>query len=237
MPHDPLPAWHRAACWLALAAALGASTAAAQTEPPRADPPFYGGFVAGFAGSLLFPDGPFRQEVGAGHGGGRAFAAFQATPELAVGLDLSGYTLGSREETVRLGSGLDVGVTTTTDVFRFGLFGRYGPRLGPVHVYGEAVVGANVVSTRSRVGRSSNENPGETQKESLAPAAGAGIGVEFELTDLPVAVHARASYVRGGSADYLAYDEGAQAFTPRSSGTSASSISVGLTYNFFRSTQ
>ena len=223
----------RAACWLA----LGASAAAAQTEPAQTDPPFYGGFVAGFAGSLLFPHGGFKQEVGSGHGGGRAFIGLQASPELAFGLDLSGYTLGGQEEIVRLESGLDVEVATTTDVARLGLFGRYGPRLGRLYVYAEAVVGAGVVSTRSRVGRSSNENPGETQKESLAPAAGGGIGVEFEFKEFPVAVHARASHVRGGAANYLAYDEEAQAFTSRSSGTTASSLSLGLTYNFFRATQ
>ena len=231
-----LTASRRAACGLVLAA-LGAPAASAQTEPAPADPAFHGGFVAGFAGSLLFPHGGFRQEVGSGHGGGRAFVGLQASPGLAFGLDLSGHTLGEREEVVRLESGLNLEVATTTDVVRLGLFARYGPRVGRAYVYVEGVVGAGVVSTRSRVGRSSNENPGETQKESLAPAAGGGVGVEFELRPLPVAVHARALHVRGGAADYLFYDEEAQAFTSRSSGTTASSVSLGLTYNFFRSTQ
>ena len=223
-----------------LAALLLAAPALAQSASDTLDaPPRFVGranvIVAGLGGSLLLPEAGFGREIGGRHGGGRAFFGAQATPRLAFGLDVASYRVSAHEETVTLPSGPQLEVETSTDVARIGVFGRYGPRVGPIHAYGEALVGITVVMTQTALaGRSEADAPAETQRTDAAPSAGLGAGAEYEFRELPVAVHVRAQYVRGGTARFLIFDPEAGAFTERTSGTSAGSLTVGLTYNFFR---
>lgn len=219
-----------AGLWVVSASDGGAQDAGAPPDSSRRGE----GLVFALSGSLLVAPGELGETTGALHGGARGFAGFQATPRLA--LDLSAHVPDRHEETIRLSSGLDAGVKTTSDIGRIALLGRYGPRFGTVHTYGEALVGTNVLSTRSSSGSSSQDNLGETQKESIVPAAGIGVGIEVGLGELPLAVHARASHVFGGNAEYLIYDEAEKIYVERSSSTTTSSFSIGLTYNFFQVT-
>lgn len=197
------------------------------------------GFIAASSGSLPLAPGALGETTGTLHGGGGGFVGLQATPRLALTIDISVWSLDRREETVQLPSGLDVGINTTTDIVRVAVLSRYGPRFGAVHVYGEALAGINVISTQSSIEGRSQDTGGETQKQSAAPAAGMGLGIEVGLgkvtpLGLPIALHARGRYVFGGNAEYFAYDDTEGVYFERSSRTTTASFSIGLTLNFFR---
>lgn len=192
------------------------------------------GIIVGLFSALVEAGDDLDEETsvpGLGKWGG--FVGLQTTPRTAVGLSVSILALQRREETVQLESGRTVDLTTATDIYPVALFGRYGPRWGLVHPYTEAVVGINVIATRTKLSDDFPGPPGPDDERSVAPAAGGGLGVGLRLADWlggAVGFYAAAHRVFGGRADYTLFDPIQERYTERSSGTTMSSVSVGLTF-------
>lgn len=152
---------------------------------------------------------------------------------MSVGLGIMGSNMGGTS-TVAGRSGEASAVERTLGMTRVSAFGQFGPYVGPVRPYGEVILGVNVLS-------SSVDGPeGEDEMNTVAAAAGIGVGVEVglpatveEALALPsTAVRIEGRHVFGGPAEYHVYDRATATLSTRSANTTVSSFSVGLTANF-----
>jgi hypothetical protein len=190
----------------------------------------------GLRGGLVKMQGRFRKTVGPSHGGLEGFVALRSASGFAAGIRLGGTQLQKRSETANLDSGINVNLKTTTDLIRLGLFGQYGPRFGPVRPYAEGLLGIHMLNTNTKIPDNSNRSDDtKTHKESVAPAAGIAVGIEIGLFDVQggsVGLRLEGRHTYGGTAEYLFYSEEAGEFVERSSSTTTSELSVGLTSNY-----
>lgn len=195
-----------------------------------------GRWVLGLRGGLMEMQGRFRETVGPSHGGFEGFIALRSASGFATGIRLGGTQLQKRSETANLDSGIDVDLNTTTDLVRLGLFGQYGPRLGLVRPYAEGLLGIHLLNTNTKIPDDSNRSDDtKTHKESVAPAAGVAVGIEIGLYDVPgrsVGLLLEGRHTYGGTAEYLFYSKEAGKFVERSSSTTTSELSVGVTVNY-----
>jgi hypothetical protein len=180
--------------------------------------------------------GPFRQTVGPSHGGFQGSVALRTASGFAVGIQLGGSQLQKRTETANLDSGLNVNLKTTTSLTRLGLFSQYGPLFGPVRPYAEGLLGVHLATTRTKIPDNSNQTDDtKTHEESVAPAAGLAVGLEIEVwtfTSRSVALRLEGRHTYGGTVEYLYYSSDAGEFVKRSSGSTTSEVSVGVTFNY-----
>lgn len=208
----------------------------AQPAPDTTNVTQQGRIFLAFHVGVMQMHGQFAQSLGAQHGGFQATLGVQAPSGLAYGIQFSGAELQKRSETANLRSGLDVDLETTTSIARFGLFGQYGPRFHIFRPYTEGLLGVHVLKTDTKIPDESNGAQGnqtgnrKTHKASVAPAAGVAVGVEIDLEGIlghsvGLRIEGRRTY--GDTVDYLFYD--GEEFVGRSSGTSSSTLSVGLT--------
>ncbi len=239
---NPPRAMRRSLRLVILLLAFGSAIAVSSKARPAPDTTkgIHGGRAfLGFHGGLMQMQGQFANTLGAQHGGFQATFGLQAPSGLAVGLQLFGGELQKRSETAHLDSGLDVDLKTTTSLTRVGLFGQYGPRVHAFRPYAEGLLGVHVVSTDTKIPDDSDgaedhqTDNRKTHNESVAPAAGGAVGMEIDLEgavgySVGLRVEGRRTY--GGSVDYLFYDGGE--FVERSSRTSTSTLSVGLTMSY-----
>lgn len=179
--------------------------------------------------------GGFRQTVGPQHGIFRASLGLRFPSGFTGGLHLATSRLQQRTETATLDSGLDVDLKTTTSFNRLGLFGQYGARFGRVRPYAEGILGVHVLRTETKIPGDSKEFPNtETHEESVAPAAGIAAGLEFRVYKVKggtVGLQLEGRHVYGGPTDYLSSEDGGE-FMERSSSTTISALSIGLTLDY-----
>lgn len=121
------------------------------------------GLMVGGGYLLALSQGRFAEAAGAAHGGGGIFVAIQGE-RVALGIDASGFALDRRKEAVRLESGPEVALETTTDIVRVSLFGRYGPRFGSVYPYVEVLAGANMLTTTTKLAGAPDDAQGDREK-------------------------------------------------------------------------
>ena len=189
-------------------------------------------FTSSVTGSALWTRGALRDAAGS-RVGGIHVALEVRHARAAFGLEIMGSRMGG-PKTVTRGEAEGAPIERTLSMTRVSAFGQFGPYFGPVRPFGELILGVNVLS-------SSIEGPGgEADRTAVAPAAGLGVGVEVRLPAaieetiaLPrTALRVEGRHVLGRPADYHAYAPDRAAASTRSSSTTVSSFSVGLTLNF-----
>lgn len=187
----------------------------------------YRGLVAGGGYLLAAPQGSFGRTVGGLHGGLHLFVGVQGA-RWSAGIDVDGFTYGRVGDRVALPSGPSVELNTTTDASRISLYGRFGPRLGLWHPFAEATAGVQVFETRTRLAGGGSEPGGMVSARSTAPSVGVGIGLMAEADGWPFGWFVRARVATGGRATYFVFDDDAERFEPRSSGTTSVAVSAGV---------
>jgi hypothetical protein len=196
---------------LAASAALALSAGPAATQAldtlglPRA--------YAGIAAAVAQPLDEFDEYVNVG-GGIDGFFRVRLDDAGFVSLRLHGGFLTYGSETKRVclsetvGCRIQVDLTTSNNIFLFGLGPELAVPLGRVRLYGNGSVGFDYFSTDSNVSGTSTENPFASTRNygdgGFSWNAGGGLEIRVaEARTLPIAIDLGLAYQGNGRREYL----------------------------------
>jgi hypothetical protein len=199
-----------------LLAALVPPAARAQKRPvPVADAPPPPEYEApreiGWAGAslvLALPTGEFKQYVNAG-GGLAAFFAVKLAPDGAASIRLDGTFLiyGSETRRAPLVPLVSVDVTTSNQIFTFGLGPQLTATRGALRPYVNGAAGFSYFWTSSSVEGTNNTTPFASSTNfhdfAFMWRAGGGVWIRLGHGRTPLWLDLAAHYVRNGRVSYL----------------------------------
>jgi hypothetical protein len=193
--------------------AMVAHTAHAQTSSPPQRPRFQGGvsFVQAFA------VGDFAERVNLAAGGLFQFDVGLGDRILSIGGEIGYMGYGHADRTVDVSSLVPevphAVLTVSTDNFMLPMYARLRAqrKYGRWRPYADALVGGNLIATRSSIGCSANDDTtcsgdtSATNARDFVLSVGAGGGVMFEFTPRNGAPKLDLSvrYLRGAEGTYL----------------------------------